>query len=132
MIRQYSFLVHLVVIKWRIIYYCFESHSLFITACFALSNTTSAPPPTPPHPGCQGGSCCSVIIFCVVFCRSLFVVLSLFLLVLHCHVLLLTASDYLFGVFKHVLHCLYSYKYPQIYLQPTCHFPTFQTIFVIC
>ena len=36
--------------------------------------------------------------------------------------------DYLFGLFKHVLHCLYPFKYLSIYLQPTCQFPNFQAM----
>ena len=40
------------------------------------------------------------LVFCVVFCLSLFVLLSFFLLVIVLSVLWFTSSDYLFGIFK--------------------------------
>jgi len=41
------------------------------------------------------GLCCSILVFYVVFCRSLFVLLAIAL-----SVLCFTASDYPFGIFK--------------------------------
>jgi hypothetical protein len=46
------------------------------------------------------------VVFCVVFCRSLFVLLSLFFWPLYCLFYRCTASNYPFGIFW-PLHCLF-------------------------
>ena len=48
-------------------------------------------------PDVSCGSCCSIFVSCLVFCRSMFVLL---LSVIALTVLRITASDYLFGIFK--------------------------------
>jgi hypothetical protein len=52
-------------------------------------------------PGVQWGSSYSILIFCVMFCKRLFVIYVPFLLSIVLSVLLLfKSSDYLFGVFS--------------------------------
>ena len=59
------------------------------------------------HPGFQCDSCYSICSFICMFCRSLFV---LFLLAIVLSVLLrYTYSDYLFGIFK-LLSCHYNFS----------------------
>ena len=51
-------------------------------------------------PSFQWGSCYSIFCFMCMFCRSLFVLLSFFLLVIVLSVFRFTDSDYPFGIFE--------------------------------
>ena len=51
-----------------------------------------------PHPVFSGVRVARSLVFCVLFCRSVFVIL--FLVIILSVLLRFTASDYLFGIFK--------------------------------
>jgi len=64
-----------------------------------------------PSPDFSGVCVARSAVFCVVFCRSLFVPLSFFLLTIVVSVLLrFVDSDYLFGIFKLFLHLKMTFR----------------------
>ena len=68
-------------------------------------------------PGFWWGSCCSIFGFECVFCGSLFVLLSFFLLAIVLFVFRFTDADYPFGIFKLFLHTYTMYLRSQVSAQ---------------
>ena len=98
-------------IPCRMMFVSFKNNTTSVTSGGGIASPSGAPVFTL---GFYWGSCCSQsLVFCVVFCRSLFV---LFLLAIVLSVLRFTASDCCFGIFKPFMNT---------------HYPTLNTIRII-
>lgn len=64
--------------------------------CYLLEHPSSTPPP----PGFKWGSCCLVLVFCLVFCISLFGLLTFFFTIVLSFLPRFTVSSCTFGVLK--------------------------------
>jgi hypothetical protein len=78
-----------------------ETDNILLTTGVTSRVATGYPSGAPEFtPSFQWGSCYSIFSFICMFCRSLFVLLYLYLFVIVLSVLRYTDSDYPFGIFK--------------------------------